>query len=138
MYSESGALYEAYDNLAKSRAKRFHGCGAGYKELEQIARIGLWRATKGYRQRETSGFAAYAIPFIDGELRNFIGRAQKERNKGGNKKPHVGCVEYFGNAAVGATGPDISLDVLAIDEPDHDDDDAGENWADNIPDNRST
>lgn len=55
--------------LAESIARRYRGRGVDIDDLLQVARLGLVKAVRGYRPGSGSGFSAYAIPTISGELK---------------------------------------------------------------------
>jgi RNA polymerase sigma-B factor len=56
-------------DLADSVARRYSGRGIEYDDLVQVARLALVKAAQGYRTGPGSGFAAYAVPTITGEVK---------------------------------------------------------------------
>lgn len=58
--------------LAETLARRYHGRGADADDLLQVARLGLVKAARCYRPRSPSGFTAYAVPTISGEIKRFF------------------------------------------------------------------
>jgi RNA polymerase sigma-B factor len=66
------ALTEAIElnvPLARYLASRYQRRGIPNDDLEQVAYLGLVKAAHGFTPGRTTGFAAYAIPTIRGELR---------------------------------------------------------------------
>jgi RNA polymerase sigma-B factor len=55
--------------LAESVARRYVGRGLEYDDLLQVARLALVKAVRRYRPDAGSGFAAYAVPTIAGEVK---------------------------------------------------------------------
>lgn len=55
--------------LARRLARQYAGRGVDLDDLEQVAMLGLCKAVRGYDAARHTGFAAYAIPTITGELR---------------------------------------------------------------------
>lgn len=58
--------------LAETLARRYRGRGADADDLLQVARLGLVKAARGYRPGSPSGFTAYAVPTISGEIKRFF------------------------------------------------------------------
>jgi RNA polymerase sigma-B factor len=56
------------DSLARQYARR----GIPVEDLIQVARLGLVAAANRYDATQGSGFAAYAVPTINGELRRYF------------------------------------------------------------------
>jgi RNA polymerase sigma-B factor len=56
-------------DLADAVARRYCGRGIEADDLRQVARMALVKAVRGYRSGCGSGFAAYAVPTIAGELK---------------------------------------------------------------------
>jgi RNA polymerase sigma-B factor len=56
------------DSLARQYARR----GIAVEDLIQVARLGLVAAANRYDPTQGSGFAAYAVPTINGELRRYF------------------------------------------------------------------
>lgn len=55
--------------LADSLARRYRGRGIDLDDLQQVARLGALGAVARYRPGRGDGFAAYAVPTIDGEIK---------------------------------------------------------------------
>jgi len=55
--------------LAESVARRYVGRGLEYDDLLQVARLALVKAVRRYQPGAGSGFAAYAVPTIAGEVK---------------------------------------------------------------------
>lgn len=55
--------------LAESVARRYVGRGMEYDDLLQVARLALVKAVRRYQPGAGSGFAAYAVPTIAGEVK---------------------------------------------------------------------
>jgi RNA polymerase sigma-B factor len=55
--------------LARYLASRYQRRGIPSDDLEQVAYLGLVKAVRGFTPGRVTGFAAYAIPTIRGELR---------------------------------------------------------------------
>lgn len=55
--------------LADSLARRYRGRGIDLDDLQQVARLGAIGAVARYRPGRGVGFAAYAVPTIDGEIK---------------------------------------------------------------------
>ena len=58
--------------LAAALARRYRGRGVDLDDLIQVARLGLVLAVRRYDPRHTSGFSAYAVPTITGDLRKYF------------------------------------------------------------------
>lgn len=56
-------------HLADRIATRYAGRGIDLDDLVQVGRVGLVKAVHGYHPGAGSGFAAYAIPTITGEIK---------------------------------------------------------------------
>ncbi len=56
-------------DLADKVARRYRGRGIEADDLRQVARMALVKAVWGYRPGRGSGFAAYAVPTIAGEIK---------------------------------------------------------------------
>jgi RNA polymerase sigma-B factor len=65
---EEAAVLEGLP-LAESIARRYSGRGLEHDDLLQVARLALVKAVRRYRTGEGSGFAAYAVPTIAGEVK---------------------------------------------------------------------
>ena len=55
--------------LAEMVARRYAGRGMEYDDLLQVARLALVKAVRRYRPGAGSGFTAYAVPTIAGEVK---------------------------------------------------------------------
>jgi RNA polymerase sigma-B factor len=55
--------------IARTMARRYQQRGEPADDLEQVASLGLVKAVNGYDPARGSGFLAYAVPTILGELR---------------------------------------------------------------------
>jgi hypothetical protein len=103
--AERGKLFEAFRPLARSRAKLFLWSGHSLQELTSVASVGLGCAVRGYDPQSKNGLAAYAIPWIDGELKDFVTKAQSlvigERIERGKYLPRASAVNHFGNVGLG-------------------------------------
>lgn len=64
---ESAVLHSL--RLAESVARRYCGRGLEYDDLQQVARLALVKAVRRYEPGAGSGFAAYAVPTIAGEVK---------------------------------------------------------------------
>jgi Sigma-70 region 2 len=73
-----GWLYEAFLPLARSRAARFLWSGHSFDELTSVAAVGLGVAIDRYEATFKNGLAAFAIPWIDGQLKRFITKNQPD------------------------------------------------------------
>lgn len=58
--------------IADALANRFVGRGVDRDDLVQIARLALFKAARRYRPGRGSGFGAYAVPTITGELKRCL------------------------------------------------------------------
>lgn len=58
--------------LVAAVARRFLNRGAEYDELFQAGYVGLLLARRGFDVNRGVPFPAYAFPFIEGEIRNFL------------------------------------------------------------------
>lgn len=58
--------------LAETLSQRYRGRGADADDLLQVARLGLVKAARGYRPGSPSGFTAYAVPTITGEIKRYF------------------------------------------------------------------
>ena len=55
--------------LADVLSRRYRAPGCDAEDLQQVARLGLVKAASKYREQESHGFMAYAVPTITGELK---------------------------------------------------------------------
>jgi RNA polymerase sigma-B factor len=65
------AIEHAY-GLAAGLARRYRGRGEPVEDLTQAAMIGLIKAVDGFDPDHGSGFTAYAVPTIIGELKRYF------------------------------------------------------------------
>jgi RNA polymerase sigma-B factor len=56
-------------DLADATARRYYGRGMETEDLCQVGRLALVKAARGYQRGRGSGFAAYAVPTIAGEIK---------------------------------------------------------------------
>lgn len=56
-------------DLPEMVAQRYRGRGVDLEDLLQVARLALVKAAHGYESGRGSGFAAYAVPTITGEVK---------------------------------------------------------------------
>jgi RNA polymerase sigma-B factor len=56
-------------DLADTVSRRYFGRGLDPDDLIQVGRLALVKAVRGYRSDHGSGFAAYAVPTIAGEIK---------------------------------------------------------------------
>ncbi|WP_353952026.1 sigma-70 family RNA polymerase sigma factor [Knoellia sp. S7-12] len=59
-------------DLADGVARRYRGRGVEGDDLIQVGRLALVKAAQGYRHDRGSGFPAYAIPTISGEIKRYF------------------------------------------------------------------
>lgn len=74
------------DGMAWRLARRYHGRGIADDDLQQVARLGLLKAVRGF-DPERRSFAAYAVPTVLGELRRHF------RDRGWAIRPARGLQE---------------------------------------------
>jgi RNA polymerase sigma-B factor len=55
--------------VARTIARRYRGRGPSAEDLEQVARLGLVKAARGFDPTRENDFLAYAVPTIRGEVR---------------------------------------------------------------------
>lgn len=65
-------LIERHLPLVRSVARRYAGAGEPLEDLVQVGSIGLIKAVDRYDERRGAGFAAYAAPFVAGEIRHHL------------------------------------------------------------------
>ncbi|WP_211320963.1 sigma-70 family RNA polymerase sigma factor [Arthrobacter livingstonensis] len=58
--------------LADALSRCFYRSGCEAEDLQQVARLGLVKAAKGYQEDKGQGFVAYAVPTITGELKRYV------------------------------------------------------------------
>lgn len=58
--------------LAETLSQRYRGRGADSDDLLQVARLGLVKAVQRYRPGSASGFTAFAVPTITGEIKRYF------------------------------------------------------------------
>ena len=79
-------VVEDNDAMAWRLARRYHGRGIADDDLQQVARLGLLKAVRGF-DPERRSFAAYAVPTVLGELRRHF------RDRGWTIRPARGLQE---------------------------------------------
>lgn len=62
-------LVRRYCPLVTSIAAHYRGHGVEWDDLVQVGRLALCKAILGYRSGRGSGFVAYAVPTIEGEIK---------------------------------------------------------------------
>lgn len=74
--SESGAgaaqLALQFMGLADALSRRYSAPGCETEDLQQVARLGLVKAARRYRESGNHGFIAFAVPTITGELKRYL------------------------------------------------------------------
>ncbi|WP_062006877.1 MULTISPECIES: sigma-70 family RNA polymerase sigma factor [Arthrobacter] len=58
--------------LADALSRRYSAPGCEAEDLQQVARLGLVKAAKRYRDLGNHGFMAFAVPTINGELKRYL------------------------------------------------------------------
>ena len=58
--------------LADALSRRYRAPGCEAEDLRQVARLGLVKAAKRYRESGNHGFMAFAVPTINGELKRHL------------------------------------------------------------------
>lgn len=58
--------------LADALSRRFFATGCEAEDLQQVARLGLVKAAKRYREEGNHGFVVFAVPTITGELKRYL------------------------------------------------------------------
>ncbi|WP_427019211.1 sigma-70 family RNA polymerase sigma factor (plasmid) [Pseudarthrobacter sp. P1] len=58
--------------VADAISRRYRAPGCEAEDLQQVARLGLVKAARGYRESRGHGFMAYAVPTITGELKRYL------------------------------------------------------------------
>jgi RNA polymerase sigma factor (sigma-70 family) len=129
--------------LVEKYAKRYLWCGAPYDELYNVGWIALAKGVRGFDpDKFKNGLTAYAIHWIDGDLRRFVSRKRTNvtgrRTEKGKHLPHTASIDYFGNVAIGDSTiyPDVSLDEDVEVDTEGDDDEVGGCPLDNQVDHR--
>lgn len=69
---EAGRLVLEYLGVADALARRFRCAGHDREDLRQVARLGLLKAARRYREALGHGFVPYAVPTITGELKRYM------------------------------------------------------------------
>jgi RNA polymerase sigma-B factor len=59
-------------DLADAVSRRYFGRGVDPDDVIQVGRLALVKAARGYRCGHGSGFAAYAVPTISGEIKRYF------------------------------------------------------------------
>ncbi|GAB4100932.1 sigma-70 family RNA polymerase sigma factor [Sinomonas halotolerans] len=68
----AAALATDYLGVADALARRFRCPGHDADDLRQVARLGLMKAARRYREALGHGFVPYAVPTITGELKRYL------------------------------------------------------------------
>ena len=58
--------------LADALSRRYFATGCEAEDLQQVARLGLVKAARRYREAGSHGFVAFAVPTIIGELKRYL------------------------------------------------------------------
>ncbi|WP_054010974.1 sigma factor [Arthrobacter sp. ERGS1:01] len=58
--------------LADALSRRYRAPGCEAEDLRQVARLGLVKAARRYREAGNHGFMAFAAPTITGELKRYL------------------------------------------------------------------
>ena len=58
--------------LADALSRRYRAPGCEAEDLQQVARLGLVKAARRYREAGNHGFMAFAVPTITGELKRHL------------------------------------------------------------------
>lgn len=58
--------------LADALSRRYRAAGNEAEDLQQVARLGLVKAARRYREAGNHGFVAFAVPTITGELKRYL------------------------------------------------------------------
>lgn len=58
--------------IADALSRRYYALGCDAEDLQQVARLGLVKAAKGFCESKGYGFMAYAVPTINGELKRYV------------------------------------------------------------------
>lgn len=58
--------------VADALSRRYYALGCDAEDLQQVARLGLVKAAKGFCESKGYGFMAYAVPTINGELKRYV------------------------------------------------------------------
>jgi RNA polymerase sigma-B factor len=58
--------------IANTLARRYQHRGVEHEDLDQIAMVGLVKATRGYRPGPETDFRSYALPTIRGEITRYF------------------------------------------------------------------
>ncbi len=71
-----GALEEelvlGHLGIAEGIARNYSGPGREVEDLQQVARLGLLKAVRGFDPDHGADFAAYAVPTVHGELKRYL------------------------------------------------------------------
>lgn len=69
---EAGELVLEYLGLADALANRHRVPGHDFDDIRQVARLGLVKAARQYREGSGHGFAQYAAPTIAGTIKHYL------------------------------------------------------------------
>lgn len=69
---EPGELVLEYLSLADAMAHRHHVAGHDFDDIRQVARLGLVKAARQYKEGDGHGFAQYAAPTIAGTIKHYL------------------------------------------------------------------
>jgi RNA polymerase sigma-B factor len=58
--------------IAEGIARNYSGPGREVEDLQQVARLGLFKAVRGFDPDHGADFAAYAVPTVHGELKRYL------------------------------------------------------------------
>jgi RNA polymerase sigma-B factor len=58
--------------IAEGIARNYSGPGREIDDLQQVARLGLLKAVRGFDPDHGADFAAYAVPTVHGELKRYL------------------------------------------------------------------
>lgn len=59
-------------SLADTVARRYRAPGRDWSDLQQVARLGLIKAVRGFEPDKGNSFAAYAVPTVSGEVKRYL------------------------------------------------------------------
>jgi RNA polymerase sigma factor (sigma-70 family) len=116
-------------------AKKHLKSGRDFNELVNAGMAGLAIATDKYQRGSNNGLSAYAVSWIDGEIKNFVTNSYyvvmphkaRVRNERGKHLPSGSYIEHFGNVAIGngQLNADLSSNAELANDGEHGDDEAG-------------
>ena len=116
-------------------AKKHLKSGRDFDELVNAGMAGLAKAIAKYRRGSNNGLSAYAVSWIEGEIKDFVTNSYyvvmphkaRVRNERGKHYPAGASVEHFGNVAIGdgSLGADLSSNAELANDGEHGDDEEG-------------